>query len=181
MKACAISALTASCRSRAWSKKDLGRVQKVANYAVRRCFGMDVWNMREHHVSDAMMYQASNWLSMSDLIMKLSMQWLGHVSRMPTFRLPKQAIFGWVAGRRGGDFGGRVLQSTWLRRGVVRLGSSEIDWFRQSTDRKLWRQMIKRAFPEEPMGKSRQTQINQWRPGTPPPGQCCDGRGRGGR
>ena len=45
MRACAVSTMTAGCRSRTWNKYELKKLQRVANYCVRRAFGMDIWNM----------------------------------------------------------------------------------------------------------------------------------------
>ena len=73
------------------------KLQRVANYAVRRACGMDVYIMQEFHVHDKHMYAAAKWPSIEETVMKLSMQWLGHVARMPTIRVPKQALFGWMA------------------------------------------------------------------------------------
>ena len=75
MRACAVATMTAGCRSRSWNKYELKKLQRVANYCVRRAFGMDIWNMREHHVSDAMMHKVSQWPTMEETIMKLSMQY----------------------------------------------------------------------------------------------------------
>eukprot|EP00973_Karenia_brevis_P032295 4451111-Karenia_brevis.AAC.1 len=60
--------------------------------------GMDIYLMREHHVSGDSMYQAAGWEQVSDIISKQSLAWLGHIARMRIDRRPKQALFGWVAG-----------------------------------------------------------------------------------
>ena len=88
MKTVVIPSITTFARSRAWTKEQLRQVQRVANYAVRRCMGMDILLMQEHHVSDEMLYAMSGWETMEQLISKHTMWWLGHVGRMPIIRRP---------------------------------------------------------------------------------------------
>ena len=42
------------------------------------------------------MYEAIGWNTMEETVSMLSLQWLGHVARMPIWRIPKQALFGWI-------------------------------------------------------------------------------------
>ena len=114
MRATVVPCITSFARSRAWSKGQLTQIERVARYAVRRALGMDIYAMREHHVSDDMLYQAAGWSTMADTIRRLSMEWVGHVARMPTYRLPKQVLFGWWATRRSKFRYGVVLQPMWL-------------------------------------------------------------------
>jgi ribonuclease HI len=169
LHACVISAMTSNSRSRPWGQREIGRMQRVANYAVRRAFGMDVYIMQEHGITDAAMYQASGWRTIRDILMKLSMEWTGHVARMPTFRHPKQVLFGWIEGRQATVTGGRVLHHTWCRRGLRQLRIEEIDWFRQATDRKQWKTRIARAFPNVGMSPQHKAAIKFWAPPAPLP------------
>ena len=100
MRATVVPCITSFARSRAWSKGQLTQIERVPRYAVRRALGMDIYAMREHHVLDDMLYQAAGWSTMADTIRRLSMEWVGHIARMPTHRLPKQVLFGWWASRR---------------------------------------------------------------------------------
>ena len=61
MKSAVIPAVMSFSRTRSWDKGQIEKLQRVANYAVRRAFGTDIVNMKEHHVSDAMMYKAAGW------------------------------------------------------------------------------------------------------------------------
>ena len=111
--------LTSFSRFRAWNRRELNQIERVAKYAVRRAMGMDIYAMREHHVSDEMLYQAAGWNTMADTIRRLTLQWVGHVARMPTTRRPKQMLFGWWAGKASKYRYGVILQPMWLRR-IVR-------------------------------------------------------------
>ena len=95
-KAVVIPILTTFSRTRCWTKGDIASVQRVANYAVRRCMGMDNVNMRRLHISDKMLYQATNWDTKEDVLCRRTLQWLGHVAQMPLCRRPKQIMFEWI-------------------------------------------------------------------------------------
>ena len=51
--------MLSGCRTRGWTPYGVLRLQRVANYAVRRSFGMDCLLMEELGVSDAAMYRAA--------------------------------------------------------------------------------------------------------------------------
>ena len=51
-----VPAITCFSRSRALSAREIDQLQRVANYAVRRCMGIDTCIMEETHISDEMMY-----------------------------------------------------------------------------------------------------------------------------
>ena len=123
-------------------------LQKSVNYAVRRCMGMDVFNMKEHRVSDEMMYRAVRWETVEDLICRHTMFWLGHVARMPVWRRPKQVMFGWVAetAARTGTRG--ALMNSWYNTVIESADVSTMDWFRQAQDRKGWKRTVSQAFPQ---------------------------------
>ena len=53
-KAIVIPILATFSRTRRWTKGDIASVQWVANYAVRRCMGMDKLNLHRLHISDKM-------------------------------------------------------------------------------------------------------------------------------
>ena len=72
MKSVVMPTLLSFNRSRAWTKGQFSGAQRVANYAVRRAMGMDIHNMQDHHVSDKMLYQASGWETVPELVQKAS-------------------------------------------------------------------------------------------------------------
>ena len=126
---------------------------------------MDIVNMREHHISDSQMYQALGWLTMGELVMKLSLQWLGHVGRMPLERVPKQAMFGWIDhGGASGSIRG-VTQVSWFRKTLGAAGIEEIDWLRTAVNRKEWKKRVEKAFPAVKLTREEARKIDGWRPG----------------
>ena len=84
LKSMVIPSLTCFNRSRKWSKGEIAKIQRVANYAVRRAFGVDRFLMRDHHIHDVDMYNAAGWDLMGDLLHRQALQWLGHVAQMLT-------------------------------------------------------------------------------------------------
>ena len=170
MKGTLIPAITTFARSRAWTKGELMKLQRVANYAVRRAMGMDIFSMREHHVSDEQMYQAAGWESVTDHIRRATLVWIGHVARMPTYRRPKQALFGWWADKMSKSHGNQTLQSSWLKDVVRSAGITHLDWFRQAQDRKGWRRTVQKAYPGSKIGQERREALDRWKPDRPLPG-----------
>ena len=165
VKSVVLPVATTFARSRAWRGKDLKMLQRAANYAVRRCMGMDRLNMQQYGISDKMMYQASQWDTMEDLVCRHTMQWLGHVARMPVWRRPKQIVFGWMTdmvthkGTRGG-----TTVNTWYHNVVDRAQIEQIDWFRLAQDRKGWKRKVVQAFPTKKMDSAKRRVLDDWRP-----------------
>ena len=73
MRGPVVPAITTFARSRVWTTGELKKLQRVANYAVRRAMGMDVLIMYELGVSDKQLYQAAGWDSMADHIRRATM------------------------------------------------------------------------------------------------------------
>jgi hypothetical protein len=105
MKAVVHPTMLTFCRSRSWTARQERSMQSVANYALRRALGLDTYNMAEHALHDQDLRRAAGWETVTDMVMRQSLVWLGHVARMPIQRHPKVAMFGWVSGpphdRRG--------------------------------------------------------------------------------
>ena len=91
--------------------------------------------MAEHGVTDEALYKAAGWEQMKDVIHRQTMVWVGHVARMPTHRLPKQALFGWIGGVLGKQAGVGIVQPRFIQDVLERAGVPPIDWFRQAQDR----------------------------------------------
>jgi len=170
MKQTVVPVVMSFARSRSWNKKELGQIERVARYAVRRAMGMDIYAMREHHVSDEALYKAAGWNTMADTLRRLTLEWVGHIARMPTSRRPKQMLFGWWAGHASKKRFGVILQPIWLRRVVREAGVPLIDWFRVAQDRKEWRKIVDRACPRAGLTEEQRVELERWRPGLPLPG-----------
>ena len=176
MKAAAQPTILSFARSRAWTKRQIQAVQRIANLAVRRAMGMDCFLMAQHGVTDEALYRAVGWEQMKDVIHRQTMVWAGHVSRMPTHRLPKQALFGWIGGVLGKQAGVGVAQPRFVQDVLERAGVPPIDWFRQAQDRKLWRKTIKLVFPSMGTDPDRDEWLDRWRPGEALQDWRCEAR-----
>ena len=169
MKAIVRPTLTAFCKSRAWNRMQLAKVQRAANYAVRRAMGMDTWNMHIKGISDGDLVAAARWETMGAEIRRHTLQWLGHVSRMPIERRPKQMMHGWMSlPLRQLKFWGEP-QASWLRNTLRRAEVNQYDWFRQTQDRKGWRKTVLKAFPKTELEEGWKNTIDSWRPWRPLP------------
>ena len=127
---------------------------------------MDIYNMREHHVSDDMMYKAAGWERVEQLVQKASATWLGHVARMNIDRRPKQALFGWWGGRTGKGTS-VVTHPRFLAKAIDDGGIPAIDWFRMAQKRGTWRSLVQKGWPTQKRDKEMEAAINAWRPGQP--------------
>eukprot|EP00974_Lingulodinium_polyedra_P117268 11162590-Lingulodinium_polyedra.AAC.1 len=67
--------------------------------------GLDGYALQEHHIADAEVFAAIGWEDVVDLIRRQSLVWVGHVARMPVWRMPKQTLFGWIGGTLGKQAG----------------------------------------------------------------------------
>ena len=85
--------------------------------------------MREFGYSDEALRHLVRWDSFSTLLHRSVLRWLGHVARMDAKRLPKMAVFGWLAGLEEHRSGRNTfpMWSQWL---LSKYGISTMDWFR---------------------------------------------------
>lgn len=171
LESCVMGALLFGCRTRGWTGFEVTKMQRVANYAVRRAFGMDTILMEELGLSDASMVKAAQWRTVEDRISRLSLSWLGHVARMPVWRHPKQVLFGFIEGRGGSEERNlRAWHTRWLRTRIRKLHTHEMDWFRIACNRKAWRRAVDKAYPATGTTSERRRELRRWRPGQPLPG-----------
>ena len=164
LKTVVLPIATTFARSRVWTGRQLKTLQSAANYAVRRAMGMDQLIMRENGVSDRMMYKAARWDTVEDLMCRHTMQWVGHVARMPTWRRPKQILFGWMTDQPLKIRTGMRTVNGWYKKVLTKAGLETIDWFRQAQDRKGWKRKIGEAFPGKCLDEDAKRAIRQWKP-----------------
>ncbi|CAE7729143.1 HFA1 [Symbiodinium sp. CCMP2592] len=98
MRAVVEGTLLACGKSRVWSLAQERKANQVMARGIRRCLGVDRYNMREYGYSDEALRQMVQWNSFTTLMHRSILLWLGHVARMNCDRLPKMAVFGWMEG-----------------------------------------------------------------------------------
>ena len=93
--------LTTFGRSRTWTRGQVAFLQTPQNYALQRAFGLDRLAMHEYHITNDQLHRAAMWPTIKHTLMSQTLNWLGHICRMPIDRLPKLALFGtWVHNTR---------------------------------------------------------------------------------
>ena len=135
---------------------------------IRRCLGLDRYNMWEHGYSDEALRHMVQRDSFSSLLHRSVLKWVGHVARMPCHRLPKMALFGWPAGmeeRRSGHFTFPMWVS-WL---LSKYHISDMDWFRLAQKpTRNWIKIVNAALPRARLSASQTLQVNAWTSGSHP-------------
>ena len=143
MKAVVIPSALATARARSWDTFMIRRIEQLVLASLRRCFGVTYQTLRDYRISNDMLRRAAGWPTIRDMVMRTSLRWLGHVSRMKIHRRPKQMLFGWWKGRsiKYNTWG---AQSKWLER-CLRTSNVSIsvgDWFRLAEQRAEWRRRV---------------------------------------
>eukprot|EP00972_Heterocapsa_arctica_P078266 11541557-Heterocapsa_arctica.AAC.1 len=134
MRATVPAVLTTFCKTRAWTRYQLSRVQRIANKAVRSCFITRLRDMKRFGISDDKLREVAGWDKMDELVSRYALTWLGHVARMPIHRRPKLLLFGWWDGRRRKPHA-PVMQAQFLEGSLKKAGISSVDWYRLAQDR----------------------------------------------
>ena len=70
--------------------------------------------------------------------MRRRLEWLGHLARMPQYRLPKLCLFGWLPAVRPFK-GPRRRWRDQVRKDMEAVGCYNKQWFRDAQDRCKWR------------------------------------------
>ena len=123
--------------------------------------------MREFGYSDEALRHLVRWDSFSTLLHRSVLRWLGHVARMDTKRLPKMAVFGWLAGLEEHGSGRNTfpMWSQWL---LSKYGISTMDWFRLAQKpTRNWLKMVNTVLPRANLSVRQTLLVNAWRPGDP--------------
>ena len=118
----------------------LNRLEVFQNHCLRSILGISL----RDHVPNTRIRDTCMQPTICDSLRKQRLRWLGHVRRMDDSRTPKKTLFCTMPGSRPK---GRPKQR-WSD--VVRKDLSEWklqDWWRKSTNREAWRQMIFEAGP----------------------------------
>ena len=166
MKAVAVVMPTLTCfgRSRVWNREHIAKLQRVINYAVRRCFQVRKQWMQDFHVNSRMFCDAAQWEPFEFTIARQTLFWLGHVARMGNERLPTRALFGWWQGHLT-TMRPPMRQQQWLQYLIAQVQTTELDWFRLAQDREEWTRVVLATYPVTVIDREQQASLNRWSPG----------------
>ena len=159
--------LLACCKTRVWSLMQERKANQVLARGVRRCLGLDRFNMRDFGYSDEALRQMVQWNDFSSLLHRSVLLWLGHVARMDCGRLPKMALFGWPAGLEN-HRSPRYTFPMWAQWLLQKHGISTMDWFRLAQKpTRNWFKIVDEALPRLRLSATKSLALDQWRPGQP--------------
>ena len=167
MREAVVPTLTAFCKTRAWTTRDLEQLALVERKALSIAFGVTMKDVKEHRIKHEKLYKAACWQPIDQVIERETLKWIGHVARMGKDRLPKTAMFGW---RKGIDpkIGGRFDQVTWIKKVLKEAKIPEMDWFRAAQSKGpggQWMWMIDRAFPKDKITAWHRKRVNEFKVG----------------
>ena len=164
---CVLEGTLLACRkTRVWSLAQERKANQVLARGIRRCLGLDRFNMREFGYSD----EATSHGSMgpfSVLLHRAVLNWVGHVARMECNRLPKIALFGRPAGLEE-HRSCRQTFPMWVQRLLSKYNIPELDWFRLAQKpTRNWIRIVNGALPRSRPSVYQTKQISKWKPGKP--------------
>ena len=165
MRSVVVPTLVALGRSRAWTNGQIAALQAVQTYALQRCFGLDKLLVRDHHITTEQLHKAAQWPTVKDVLCAATLRWIGHVARMPTSRLPKQALWGfWMDGKIRNNHA--TTQVQWISTVLKAADIHKMHWFKlaQNHDPTKWDALIVKAFPRKWLTKTAKARLNRWRP-----------------
>ena len=157
--------LLACSKSRVWSLAQERKANQVLARGIRRCLGLDRYNMRQFSYSDESLRELVQWDHFSTLVHRNVLRWLGHVARMSCARLPKMALFGWPKGHEE-HRSGKCTFPMWAQWLLTKHGFSQMDWFRLAQKpTRNWVRMVNQVLPRSRLSVRQVLQVNQWQPG----------------
>ena len=137
-EAIVLAILLYGCDSLAFDAFMLGRIRRFHHDCIRRMCRLTRFQTWQHRLSMADMRARLGLHPIDEYIRRRKLQWLGHVARMGSERLPKRMAFSWLPTPR--KSGNRTSLATdadfWLRRD----GFSARDdrWYAAAQDRAAW-------------------------------------------
>ncbi|CAE7713008.1 unnamed protein product [Symbiodinium sp. CCMP2592] len=167
MRAVVEGTLMACGKSRVWSLAQERKANQVMARGIRRCLGVDRYNMREYGYSDEALRQMVQWNSFTTLMHRSILLWLGHVTRMNCDRLPKMAVFGWLEGLEE-HRSARYTFPSWVQWLLSKYNISVMDWFRLAQKpTKNWIRLINQALPRTRLSSKQCVILDRWKVGDP--------------
>lgn len=137
--ACVLSTLLYGAECWPILRCDEIRLDAFHHRCLRAILGVTRLDQQVRHIKNADIRQRWGDVgTVTDMLRKRRLQWLGHVARMPTDRLPPRLLFGWFEQPRPAH-GPRLR---WKDRVSADLKALSVqDWFNMAQDRKRWREI----------------------------------------
>ena len=107
-----------------------------------KCTMLRITNQQQweqHITSESVREKWGDPETISSKVIKSRLEWLGHVARMPDYRIPKKILFGWLLKSRPAG-GPRKQWHDHIRKDLKLVGVSESDCYYEAThSRNAWR------------------------------------------
>ena len=113
------------------------RLQSFIMRCLRIILGISVWDMKRHTTIRKLAHQHR----LSSLLSSRRLRFLGHIVRMPDFRLPKQLLVCALTGGARSVGGQKCRWNDLIQRDLVRFGIEQ-DWRELAQDRSAWRGIV---------------------------------------
>ena len=137
-KAAVLSVLLYATEAWAIKAESLRRLTSFHNRCVRSIMGVTKYQQwKERITSRRLAAEFGMEVTMTHLLMKQRLRWLGHVARMEPFRLPKQLLFGELVKKRPSH----GTKRRWRDVAVSDMKAVDVgnDWFELAQDRRAWK------------------------------------------
>lgn len=140
--ACVVSTLLYGSECWTTLRQDEKRLDAFHHRCLRAVLGISRWDQQLQHISNAdLRHRWGDCGLISDVLRKRRLQWLGHVARMPEYRLPKRLLFGWLPKTRP-SHGPRLRWKDRVQADLQKLGVT--NWYNLAHDRHEWRSVCRR-------------------------------------
>ena len=133
--------------SETWTVKARGlkRLSGFHNRCVRSMAGVSKYQQWKERISSRQLAVAVGMQeSMSGILMKYRLNWLGHLARMEHSRLPKQLLFGELLKKRPCH----GVKKRWRDVATADVKAIDVgdDWYHVAQDRMVWRSVCRKVL-----------------------------------
>ena len=137
--------------SECWTllRRHLNRLNAFHHHCIRSILGITRKQQWEQHItSDQTRELWGDLETITTKVMGRRLEWLGHVARMPEYRAPKMALFGWLPQPHlpGGP---RKRWRDMICQDLKALGIAKSEWYRQTSQRDCWRAIYRKGLADQ--------------------------------
>ena len=136
---CVLSVLLYGSESWTLLQQDVWRLEKFHHHCIATILGVSRRSRWQNRISNASL--CSEWgaeASIAQTICYRRLEWLGHLARMPSSRLPQKVFFSWFPKKRP-FCGPRKRWKDAVSRDLQKLKLAPDSWFDLACDRAKWR------------------------------------------